>query len=529
MRTLAAERRVPRRVAFSGERRIFKMEYYVLLGSATLIIAVLLVALYRRQRDMGLVVGFSALYYWSLYGGWFLVIDKLGGSSGQHYHYLESKMFPVALDGNYFITLAVYAVFIIATQLTMLALLPATRAAPVSRLIFRHEPILLLGFVAGIASYLLVREKLSAAWTLNTSAYWYTRSQTGPWFTVHQVLNRVALIPPSIGLATLVAGARSRYFVSVATRFTALGYLLLFTGMCTFTFVLGNKNEVFTALLTGMLAYLGSLARPDWRKVALVLGAGLWYLAAVDFFRGTPVSRIAEVVRERYEESTDVGHFVTTSDEAFAAHFPALRDPDAELLDFLRLSRRYDKDSDLAAFARVQILQLALGTAVPRPKALVAVQEQTGDHVRVEPTRDVARIGHELTVRAEERADYLADLGLADTLWPSEHERRANFPGGVLHYVGEPSNNPVIQALVPPAHVVPNVSKKFGAVAVLRLDREPVPEVVLASNHEARRVERDALVLPPLRVSEPEIAERRALLIVHDELVREPLFERTDR
>jgi hypothetical protein len=292
-----------------------------LLGSSTLLIAILLAALYRRERDMGVVAGFAALYYWSLYGGWSLVVDKLGGSSGQHYHYLEYKMFPVALDGRYLITLAVYAVFIVAAQLTMLAVLPVRRQASVPRLIFRHEPILLLGFFAGIASYLLVREKLSVAWTLNTSAYWYTRAQTGPWFTAHQILNRVALIPPSIGFATLVAGARSRYFVSVPTRFTFLGYLLLFAGMGTFTFVLGNKNEVFTALLTGMLAYLGSLARPDWRKVGLVLLAGLWYLTAVDFFRGTPLSQIGEVVRARYEESTNIGHFVTTSDEAFAAHF----------------------------------------------------------------------------------------------------------------------------------------------------------------------------------------------------------------
>ena len=63
-------------------------------------IAVLAVVLYRRHGELSVVVGIAALYYWSLYGAWWIVIDKTGGFSGQHYHYLENKMFPVALDGS---------------------------------------------------------------------------------------------------------------------------------------------------------------------------------------------------------------------------------------------------------------------------------------------------------------------------------------------------------------------------------------------------------------------------------------------
>ena len=62
-----------------------------MLTAATVVIAVLMFALYRQRRDMGVVVGAVALYYWSLYGAWSIVIDKTGGFSGQHYQYLESK------------------------------------------------------------------------------------------------------------------------------------------------------------------------------------------------------------------------------------------------------------------------------------------------------------------------------------------------------------------------------------------------------------------------------------------------------
>ena len=40
----------------------------------------------------------GALYYWTLYGAWYIVIDKTGGFSGKNYHYLEYKLFPISLD-----------------------------------------------------------------------------------------------------------------------------------------------------------------------------------------------------------------------------------------------------------------------------------------------------------------------------------------------------------------------------------------------------------------------------------------------
>ena len=297
------------------------MEYFTLLGVVTAIIAVLAWILFWRQRDPGLLVGITALYYWSLYGAWSVVIDKTGGFSGQHYHYLERKMFPVQLDGWYLITLALYAGFIILIELTLLATLTPRRLRPAPRLALRHDAILLLGFAAGIGSYLLMRGKLDAAWAMNTSAYWYTRSQTDEWSTLPQVLNRVALIPPAIGLATLAAGTRSRYFMNVVRPYTWPGYIILLGGMAAFTFVLGNKNEVFTALLAGGLTYAGSLRRPGWKKLGLVLGCGLWFLAAIDFFRATPLSGMQEALSQRATQPMETGRFVASSNEAFAAQF----------------------------------------------------------------------------------------------------------------------------------------------------------------------------------------------------------------
>jgi hypothetical protein len=57
------------------------MEYFALLGIATMVIVVLAAALYCKRRDVGTLVGIAALYYWSLFGAWHIVIDITGGFS----------------------------------------------------------------------------------------------------------------------------------------------------------------------------------------------------------------------------------------------------------------------------------------------------------------------------------------------------------------------------------------------------------------------------------------------------------------
>lgn len=297
------------------------MEYFAVLIVSTAIIGALTLALYRRRREIGIVVGVAALYYWTLYGAWYIVIDKTGGFSGKNYHYLEQKLFPIALDANYMTALALYAGFLIVAQLTLLAGLSRRLRREIAPLILRHEPVLAIGFLAALGSIYIMWDKLGAAWTLNLSAYHYTRTDTDQWFTLHQVLNRVALLPPAIGLATIAAGKRSRFFSSVTRRYTVAAYVALFALMGVFTFVLGNKNEILTALLTGFLAYMASARWPKLARVALVVGGGMWFLYTIDYFRGVPVSRLEDVVLHHLDDASDVEGFITSSNEAYGAHF----------------------------------------------------------------------------------------------------------------------------------------------------------------------------------------------------------------
>lgn len=299
------------------------MDYYALLVAVTAIIAGLAVVVYYRTRELGTLIGAAALYYWSLFGAWYVVIDKTGGSSGKHYHYLERKMFPVALDGDYLLTLCLYAAFIILVQLALLMLIPARGPRPLPRLLLRHGPILLMTLAAGIGSLLLIGNELGTAWATHTSAYVYTRRNPSQWFTLHQVLNRAALLPAAIGLATLLTGSKNRYFVNVTKRYTLLGYAVVLGGMCALTFLLGNKNEVLAALVAGVLAYAGGMPRPAWLKIGLAFALGIWFMFSIDYFRSFAISDLTSALQTESSAAdvNEVARFITSSNESYAAHF----------------------------------------------------------------------------------------------------------------------------------------------------------------------------------------------------------------
>ena len=109
--------------------------------------------------------------------------------------------------------------------------------------------------------------------------------------------------------------------MNVVRAHTWPGYIALLGGMCTFTFILGNKNETLMALIAGFLAYVASTERPHWMRAGLGAAVGVWFLYTIDLFRGTPFSGLWKAVTERLSQANDVGRFVTSSNEAFAAHF----------------------------------------------------------------------------------------------------------------------------------------------------------------------------------------------------------------
>ena len=302
------------------------MEFYALLAVLTLAIGGLALLLWRQTHSIAILMGIGFLYYWSLFGAWSLVYDLSGGDSGMHYQYLFDKMFPVDLDGDYFRSLVYLGLFVIAVQLTLLWGLPDSlvpKPLPAERIIrISHPKLLALCGLAGIVSYFLIRESLEYASSNNISAYLVTRGETDydviSLFTLHATLNRLALFPAVIGLAVLVSGKNVRMLEGPGGPGTYLAYGILLSGMFVFCLILGNKNELFVALVTGVLFYLANDLRP--RKVML-FGISFVAFAAVafiDFIRGASLNDMQEMVSTENVFGS-LGHIVS-SNEAFASH-----------------------------------------------------------------------------------------------------------------------------------------------------------------------------------------------------------------
>ena len=99
------------------------MDFYLLLTGVTIVILLLAGLVWSRTRHLSFPLGIGLIYYWSLFGAWSIVQDRLGGESGKRYDYLEAKLFPVMLDEHYLMTLLLYAAFIILIEIALLLFL----------------------------------------------------------------------------------------------------------------------------------------------------------------------------------------------------------------------------------------------------------------------------------------------------------------------------------------------------------------------------------------------------------------------
>jgi hypothetical protein len=302
------------------------MEFYFVLGAATAAITALTALLLLRTRHIGFVVGFGLLYYWSLYGAWSVFAERTGGDGGKGYDYLTEKMFPVDLDEHYMAALVLYAVFILVIQLTLLWLIPPAGAlgedhnrAPMR---VSHTCIFILAGISITISFVILADQLTSATEMNVSAYVATRGGLGayhPLFTIHQTLNRMAVFALAIGLAVYLAGERGVFLAGGKSFLVGWIYAGLLLGTFGFLAMLGNKNELFAALLLGGMVYSINTRTMNWKSVVPIGGLAFLAIGAINFLRSLPVLALLDT--DTWWEAATHAPEIRSSGEAFAAHF----------------------------------------------------------------------------------------------------------------------------------------------------------------------------------------------------------------
>jgi hypothetical protein len=292
------------------------------LVAASIIVAWLTWRIWRKTHEMSFVIGLFLIYYWSLYGAWSIVADGVGGTTPRRYHYLYDKLFTIELDHYYFLTVLLYAVFVIGIAVTVLVVArdPAEATRRSEPLMISHSLVIGMCAAAAVLSYTIVREAIQSSTELGRSAYATTRGgDVGPLFTLHQVLNRMALLPAALGLAVLASGKGAKWIAGRSHSLHVAGYAAVLAGMYSFCVVLGNKNELFASLLAGILFYFANARSPRYRLVA---GCGVLSLALIgasDWLRAMPIDGILEQLNWQDFQTSLVE--IGSSNEAFGAHF----------------------------------------------------------------------------------------------------------------------------------------------------------------------------------------------------------------
>ncbi len=284
------------------------------------------IALWLKTRTPGFLLGIASLYFWSIHGAWAIVYDLLGGESGKHYHYLYDKLFPIYLDENYAWTLSLYTFFVLATCATAyFSVKPRSELDRTGRkstpLIISHSKMLLLACVSGGVSYLIVRASLVEASSSGVSGYHMTRlyNDSISFFTLHQVLNRFALLPPAVGLAVLASGPDARYIRGIPLPYALPAYVVISLVMYGFCMTLGNKNELLFSLLTGALFYVCNSPKP---RIVLPTIIGLFALsgiAYIDFLRGIGLDNVWNELS--FSEFANALIRISSSNESYGSHF----------------------------------------------------------------------------------------------------------------------------------------------------------------------------------------------------------------
>ncbi|MBV6404837.1 MAG: hypothetical protein IT228_02610 [Flavobacteriales bacterium] len=264
------------------------MAAYLLLALVTVALAVATRRVVRHTGDRSFLLGMAVLYAWTLLGAWFFIGDAMSGYHGYriglHYYYLMEKMFPFELDRDYLLALTGYGVFLMALLAGVLGVvrgLPARRDVRPEPWRVDHRVFFLFALAGATLSFLLVRPLILQAMAADLSIYQYTRHTAFAGATLHSLTNELACFALLLGWAIHLTARQGRSFTSHGQHWAGWAYPVAVALMSVYLVLLGNRHELFMALLLGVLLFAANAAtHAPIRLGAYALAAALPLLIA---------------------------------------------------------------------------------------------------------------------------------------------------------------------------------------------------------------------------------------------------------
>jgi hypothetical protein len=300
------------------------MEFQILLGTITCFICFAGILIWQRTRNLAFPLGLFFVYYWTISGGWALVTDLRGGHSGKRYEYLFGKLFGIELDGDYFMALVIYSLFVaaICAGVYLTVKRRSSDSGPEADVFaISHFRLMLFSAVSLVGSFLVVRDSLLEAMLANVSGYQLTAAgaEVIPYFVLHQSLNTLAVIPLAIGIPAYASGGMGRILKSRRSHQVFLGYVALAMLVFGYGIVMGNKSELFFGLVAGVALHSVNAPRIRYGRLIVLGTTALAGVTLIDIARGFALTEMTTgmSVRDLLQSFEDI----SKSNEAFAAHF----------------------------------------------------------------------------------------------------------------------------------------------------------------------------------------------------------------
>lgn len=245
--------------------------------------------LWARTKNIGFVLGMLAIYFWTLQGAWGISATIHQGNWGQEWTYLLTKMFPVALDRDYTLTLVYYGLFI-ASVFTAAVFTAGIGPPPPAQhpLIIDHGRLSSYCFVGALATTVLSADIILTAMRRGTSGYLLIADGEveGLRYILFQLMLRGTLFAACIGGPAWLSGEQGRLIRGRPLRVAGLRYGILLGLLFVLCVVLGNKNALLLGLTTAVTLYMTNAAKPRISLVALTAVAGVCMIASINLIRG---------------------------------------------------------------------------------------------------------------------------------------------------------------------------------------------------------------------------------------------------
>lgn len=303
------------------------MIYIITLFLSTVIIFTLLFLIWIKTKDVSFIVGMMLIYLFTFLGGWFIAIDLMTDNVlknyGLNYYYLYDKMFPVNLDIYFLATIIFYFIFISTIEITLLVFIKRRKIVPRTNFkpfYITHSFLLISAVIFVSLSIFIMRNFILDAISSEVPAYILIRTGTEriPFYTVHQILIRMALFPLAIGMAVYFCGENAKYIIGNTNRKILLFYIAVFSLLIGYTALIGNRNELVSAGIIGALFYLANAKKI--KKGFLLAGVmlSITLIGTIGVLRGSSPSEY--LINLNPEVFISGFLSVLTTNEMFAAY-----------------------------------------------------------------------------------------------------------------------------------------------------------------------------------------------------------------